>query len=182
MVNWRTIWENKGKLNTQDLVELDGFEKSCIQPQDVAGKIKKLLEITDDEIVVEVGCGAGMIAQYMTCGYLGIDYSQPLLIKMRKILGREVLNAEAIHVPLRDKSVDKIYVFSVFHYFPNLVYALSVIEELKRVARKSIFVGDLPVKSHSHDHLLYDESFFPGWRISAGFYNPDRFNACLKLS
>ena len=182
MTDWRAIWENKGRLSTQDLVELDGFEKSRVRPQDVAGRIKERLEIADDELVVEVGCGAGMVAQYMTCRYLGIDYSHPLLTKMRAILGREVLNAEAAHLPLRDKSADKIYVFSVFHYFPDLAYAGRVIGELKRVAREAIFVGDLPVKSHSREHLLYEESFFQGWQISAGFYNPDRFNACLKLS
>jgi SAM-dependent methyltransferase len=181
-MDWRAVWEKKGTLDTQDLVELDGFEKTSIQPRDVAGQIKKLLEIADDEIVVEVGCGAGMIARYMTCRYLGIDYSRPLLNKMKKILGREVLNAEAIHIPLKDKSVDKIYVFSVFHYFPNLPYAQRVVDELKRVARKGIFVGDLPIRSHSPDHLLYVESFFSGWTISSGFYNSDRFNACLKLS
>ena len=182
MTDWRTIWENKGRLDTQDLVELDGFEKSHIRPQDVAGRIKQQLEIADDELVVEVGCGAGMVAQYMTCKYVGVDYSHTLLVKMRKILGREVLNAEAARLPLRDKSADKIYVFSVFHYFPDLAYAARVVDELKRVARKSIFVGDLPIKSHSHEHLLYDESLFPGWQMSEGFYNPDRFNACLKLS
>src|SRR5262245_58331577 len=129
VMDWRTIWENKGRSNADDLVHLDGFENTHINPEQVAGKIKELLQIKDDETLLEIGCGAGMLAQYMSGHYLGIDYSQPLLLKMRRILGTDVLNAEAIHIPLKDKSVDKTYVFSVFHYFPDLTYAAKVIEE-----------------------------------------------------
>jgi SAM-dependent methyltransferase len=181
MIDWRSVWEDKGRLMTTNLLELDGFENTCIQPYDAATRIKHILEIADNDFVLEVGCGAGMIARYMTCRYLGIDYSLPLLRKMAQLLGKEVLNADASCIPLKDKSVDKIYVYSVFHYFPNTAYARSAIDELKRISRKAIVVGDLPIQSHSADHLLYQPSFFPGWEITEGFYNPDRFNAFIKL-
>ena len=51
-----------------------------------------------------------------------------------------------------------------------------------RVARKAVFIGDLPARSHSAHHRLYTREQFAGWEISDGFYNLDRFNALLRLA
>jgi len=181
VTRWSAVWERKGELDTRDLVELDGFEHTRIDAEGAALEIAALLAIEPKDRILEVGCGAGMIAQYLTCDYLGVDYAGSLTRKMRQILGRQVVRSEARHLPFRDGAFDKALLFSVCHYFPDHAYAHDAIAELRRVARKAIFVGDLPLRSHSPDHLLFEPHFFAGWEISPGFYRPERFNALKRL-
>jgi len=42
---WKKVWERKGKINTDNFIELDGFEATIINPKLVASKIIKLLDI-----------------------------------------------------------------------------------------------------------------------------------------
>lgn len=69
-------------------------------------------------------------------------------------------------------------------YFDSDEYAQQAISELKRVAKKAIFIGDLPMRSHRPEHNLYKKDDFSDWVLTDGFYDPyrkDRFNANLFL-
>lgn len=176
---WKEIWERKGILKTNNLRDLDGFEATTINPREVACQIIKILKIKKLDKVLEVGCGAGMIAQYLDCDYVGIDYSRSLVKKHKELLKYSVLAAEANALPFKDKYFDKVFVYSVFHYFPNKDYANEVLKEIKRVCAGKIFIGDLPVKSQRKEHLLFNKNDFYG-EISEGFYNKERFNFLIK--
>ena len=52
---------------------------------------------------------------------------------------------------------------------------------MKRIAKKAIFIGDLPITSHRDTHLLNTKEDFKDWKITDGYYNPCRFNVSLKL-
>ncbi|VXD21768.1 Methyltransferase type 11 [Planktothrix serta PCC 8927] len=178
--NWHEVWERKGRLETTNLKELDGFEETTIDPEWVAKQISDILEIKPDDKVLEVGCGAGMIAQYLNCDYVGIDYSKSLVQKHIQLLGHSVLQGSANNLIFKDQSFDKVFAYSVFHYFPDLDYAKTVIREMKRVAKTAIFIGDLPCKSHRAEHLLFNAEDFNDAETTPGFYNPDRFNILIK--
>ena len=180
--DWKEIWEKKGNLNTIDLKLLDGFEDTNIDSEYVARKIIKKLGIIPSDRVLEVGCGAGMIAKHISpaCNYVGIDYSKSLVKKHIKILNNSVLVAEANNIPFKDNYFDKTFSFSVFHYFPNKQYAYNVLNEIKRVTKSYIFLGDLPIRSHRKEHLLFDTNELGDGMISTGFYNKDRFNVMFK--
>ena len=180
-LDWHEIWERKGLLNTTDLKELDGYEATTIKPDEVAHKIANILDIQRTDKVLEVGCGAGMIAQYLDCDYVGVDYSKSLVKKHIQLLGNSVLQCQANNLIFKDKSFDKVFCYGVFHYFPNKVYADQVIQEMKRVAKKTmIFIGDLPFQSHRQEHLLFNPEEFADAKVTQGFYNPDRFNVLIK--
>ncbi|MFA5142287.1 MAG: 2-aminoethylphosphonate--pyruvate transaminase [Candidatus Woesearchaeota archaeon] len=177
--DWKTVWEHKGSIVTENVKELDGFESANINPLDFASRITSALDIKPNDKVLEVGCGAGMIAQHLSCKYVGVDYSKHLIDKHKMILGNEVYVAEACKLPFPDKSFDKVFCFSIFQYFPNKEYAQMAISEMKRVSKGLVFIGDLPETSHSKDHLCYSRSEFNGI-ISEGYYNPVRFNVLIN--
>jgi len=176
MEKWKKIWEQKGKIETSNLKLLDGFENTSIDEHLIARSISERLNINTRDKVLEIGCGAGMIAQFMDCNYFGVDYSHSLVKKHKQILNNNVMVSEANKLPFPDKYFEKCFAFSVFHYFPNKIYSNQVIIEMKRVTKKSLFIGDLPNSSHDSSHLLYNKIAFNGWEISRGFYNINRFN------
>lgn len=180
MSNWLEVWERKGRTDTTDLRTLDGFENTTIDPLEVARRITGILDLRQDQTVLEVGCGAGMLARHIQSIYTGVDYSPAMIGKFLALQpGKQAEVSEARKLRFADRSFDKVFAYSVFQYFPDAAYADSAIAEMRRVARHAVFIGDLPLRSHSADHRLYTQEQFAGWDISPGFYNPDRFNACL---
>jgi len=185
MISWKDIWQKKGEKTTADLVWLDGFENTSINPMDVAEKIIKILDIKPTDKVLEIGCGAGMLAQHISekCFYVGLDMTESLLKKHATSLGHYVIQSEANDIPFKDDYFDKCFSFSVFQYFPDKEYVKSVKQEMFRVTKLtreiSIFIGDLPMKSHDKNHLLFYPSEFKKWEYYEGFYTKERFNVVV---
>lgn len=182
MSYWKEVWERKGNSDTKCLEELDGYEDTTADVQAIAKHIVEELDIKETDRVLEVACGAGGLAQYIKCGeYVGVDYSTSLVKKHIELLNNSVLHGEANDLIFKDKTFDKVFCFGAFHYFPNKEYAIQAINELLRVAKEAVFIGDLPVTSHREEHLLYDKKDFEDWNITDGYYNPCRFNVSIKL-
>lgn len=182
MIDWKEIWNRKGMLNTNDLLVLNGGEHTQVKPPILASHITHILKISSTDLILEIGCGAGMIAQHLNCRYIGLDYAFSLATKHKRILGNPLCCGEANRLPFPDKTFDKVFAHSVFHYFPDHAYAEEALTEMRRVAKKAIFVGDLPIHSHRpNEHLLFIKKQFRSWEISAGFFNVDRFNAYQTL-
>jgi len=181
-MDWKKVWERKGQTKTKDLRLLDGFENTTINPKHVADEIIKALKIKEYDKVLEVGCGAGMLAQYIApkCKYVGIDFSKTSIAKHKELLGNEVYVAEANDLPFEDKKFDKAFSYSVFHYFPSYKYVGLTLEEIRRVTKGIIMIGDLPMISHDSNHLLFNINDFEGGHFSKGYYNKNRFNVVIK--
>lgn len=179
--NWKEVWDRKGNEDIDDPRILNGYRRTTINLQEVAKDIVNKLHISESDKILEVGCGAGGLAQYLKGDYVGIDYSQGLVKKHIELFNNSVLCGEANNLPFKDRSFDKVICYSVFHYFPTQEYAQQVISEMKRVAKKAIYIGDLPIKSHRDEHQLYKKENFKDWIISPGNYNEDRFNALYLI-
>ena len=81
MRHGKEIWVRKGKEEGTDLLAYDGYEATRVDMEEVARQITKRLDIKKGDKVLEVGCGAGALAQYLDCDYTGIDYSPTLVRK-----------------------------------------------------------------------------------------------------
>lgn len=183
--SWKQIWIRKGNAGKEvtDLLAYDGYEATQVDMKAVAAEITARLDIKSTDRVLEVGCGAGALAQYLDCDYVGVDYSPTLVQKHIEILHNSVLVGEAADLIFKDHSFDKVICYGVFLYFEDKEYAAQAVAELKRVAKSGILIGELPIRSHRDEHLLFTPDEFEGWAISDGFYDPyrkDRFNAVLR--
>ena len=175
---WKKMWQKKGEIVTSDVQLLDGFEDVKVPSNVLARKIMNSLSIKHTDKVLEVGCGAGMIARHVSkkCQYYGIDITESLLTKHRELLNNNVIIAEANDIPFKDNYFDKSFSYSVFHYFPDITYVWRVIEEMKRVTKGHIFIGDLPRTSKRKEHLLFTVSDFGRGIITEGYHCKERFN------
>lgn len=184
---WKSIWDKKGNSKEEDLLYLDGYEHLDydFSSVDICSKIKEMINIEDEDKVLEVGCAAGFLSQNFK-NYVGVDYSLSLLKKNKSFFDKKVINCEADNLPFEIDSFDKSFVFGVFQYFPNLKYASKVIEEMKRVTKGGIFIGDIKRDSLQKKHTNYTRKWFieRGFSISKCFYDPydrNRFNAYMEI-
>ena len=187
---WEEIWTQKGEMpgTKADIIEYDGWEKSSTSMEETANRISDFLSIKPDDRVLEIGCGAGGLGQYLNCNYIGIDFSKPLTKRCMEFFQLSAIHAEANDLPFKDAYFNKCFCWGVFLYFPSREYGNEVIAEIARVTKKSdqksIFIGDIPVTSHNERHMTYSRKQFedrgfstiPGW---ADPYRDNRFNAWM---
>lgn len=181
---WKEIWTQKGAMpgTKEDIRIYDGWEKSTADMKETAEKITRLLDIKTTDRVLEVGCGAGGVAQYLDCEYIGIDFSATLVKRCMEFFQKPAILSEANDIPFKDFYFDKCFSWGVFLYFPDWEYTRQVISEMKRVTKNGIFIGELPKESHDCKHQLYWEKQFInlGFETERGWSEPYcdvRFNA-----
>ena len=146
------------------------------------------MDIKKGDRVLEVGCGAGYLARELQeYYYIGVDYSQALVEKHRALFPEHtVFVAQASTLPFKEDLFDKVFCFGVVQYFPDKVYADIALEEMKRVAKDSIFLGDLKTKATREEHFVYpkEELEKKNFEFSECLYlasDVERFNAFLEL-
>lgn len=140
---WGYIWHQKG-LQEGGAALLNGWEHTPMNGDEVSAKIKAIMNIKSDERVLEVGCGAGYIGQHFDPNvYTGIDKSDTLISKFKDFFHDNAYVSEADNLPFEDNSFEHVFVFSIMQYFPDTEYLSRVLSELERVAKKTVFIGDL---------------------------------------
>ena len=185
--DWNAVWERKGKSESSDAYEISGFEN--FRDFDTAAAAERLVKemgIEHGDSLFEIGCGAGLLGRHLKehCHYVGSDRSPAMVRKAIELNKVSVLRCDANDLPFKDKSFDHVLAFCMFHYFPDQAYAQQTIAEMKRIARKSVCISDLPKESHDPNHLLFNEAMFAGWTLTGTLYTREheRFSALLKLS
>ncbi len=105
--------------------------------------MKKLLDTMKETFascrtILDVGTGTGRFAQYLTdSGFnvLGIDVSLAMMAKAREKRLRNLVQADAHHLPFEDKAFDGAVMIHVLHLVRDWV---QVVGEIGRVTRKVI--------------------------------------------
>ena len=186
---WKDIWDSKGNSDSEDLLYLDGYEHLDIDFNSVSicDKIIQIMDIQKGDRILEVGCGAGYLARELQkYDYIGVDYSKPLVEKHKHLFPKHAVQvAQAGSLPFEENSFDKVFCFGVVQYFPDREYADLALSEMKRVARHSIFLGDLKTRPTRKEHFVYpkDELADSGFEFSECLYlasDVERFNAFCK--
>ena len=182
---WNDIWHKKGEVNTTDLQLLSGYENTEFDPKGSWDQIKKRFSITN-ETVLEVGSGPGYIAQYIDNVYVGVEQSYPLCEKCNMLAQKPCIHGEASNLPFKDKTFDYVICVGVLQYFPDHAYTRKAISEMKRVARKGVYIGSIRYKTHDKKlekhiyngpitHLLHSPDMFPDFEKDETFYNKDEY-------
>lgn len=143
----RTVWDRLAVENPTHAVISAADEESAkkkSEPQIV--DVKKYVDT--NTILLDLGCGYGRLAKYLLptqklARYIGVDSSYEMLQIFKSRYDAEVseqstpltlLNADIHTLPLKDRSVDVVFVSAVFlHNHKSVVR--RAIEELKRVMK-----------------------------------------------
>ncbi len=187
---WENIWQKKGTVQSNDLRLLNGYEDTSFDGSKAWEKIKNVMGIENNDEILEVGCGAGYIAQNIENVYVGIDPSQSLIHKHHSILNNTVCVGHAHDLPFDDNSFDYVIVIGICAYFKDKVYTAQAISEFSRVAKKGIYIGNIRHSSegkrskHIYDgpteHLLHDMDDFPDFKSDEPLYDSQYYFCCYK--
>ena len=149
---WEHIWQKKGLVNSDDLQLLNGYEGTDFDPLQSWEKIKKQLDIDPNDEILEVGCGAGYLAQHIENNYVGIDPSQSLILKHLQILNNAVCVSRAHNLPFADNSFDTVVM-------ARALQAVKAPDELLldmlRVAREAVITFPNFAHWQNRIHLIY---------------------------
>ena len=188
--SWEHIWQKKGTVDTNDLQLLNGYEGTSFDPKQAWAKICKTMDMHDSDEILEVGCGAGFVAQHIHQKYVGIDPSESLVMKHISILQNPVCVGYAHDLPFKDNSFDYVVVIGICAYFKDKAYTQAAIQEWQRVARKGVYVGnirhaaqprrDKHIYSGPTTHLLHDQADFPEFTKSDALYDDQYYFCCFK--
>ena len=195
-LNWSEIWEKKGYEETEDLFLLNGWS-GCTQifnPCALTEKIIYTLGISDNESIIEFGCGAGLLTNILhkKYKYIGVDNSISLICKNIKITNGTVLHHDITHDTIfKTKYFDYGIINSVLEYLSSMEDVEKSIHELEKNSKRGVYIANIRYKTrteslqkHTYDgiftHLVIDKMFFStrGYTILESLYDPhERYDA-----
>ncbi|OGS22600.1 MAG: hypothetical protein A2252_03205 [Elusimicrobia bacterium RIFOXYA2_FULL_39_19] len=110
--------------------------------------IKNELALTDDETLIDIGCGTGRTSNICT-NYTGVDANEQFIKYAIKKHNKTFFAMDASRLNFKDKSFDKAVILETMHHVPNDVF-INSLNEAKRVTRKMIILAD-PIKQSKNN-------------------------------
>ncbi len=168
--DWKNIWDKKSnvdvttELSLEKLIELGGFNHQAggyISKEVYIEYASHIIQKANDwncQSVLEIGCGAGLLLNFFySQGYqtLGCDYSQGFIKIAQKLMPNARLFCQEANQKLNNVRVDLAISHSVFHYFPNQDYALSVLKSMATYLNDSglMFILDVNDLDYEKDYI-----------------------------
>ena len=195
-LEWGDIWEKKGMVDTEDLYLLNGYEGTNLDPELQTKRFIETFDMQDNSSILEVGCGAGLIASYLkNYDYIGLDKSLSLVNKHINILYNTVVNFSATDSIFKNKYFDYCICNGVLEYLNNQEELDKAIDEIERVTKHGIFIGFVRYKTrtaktdkHIYDgsftHFTIDKSYFinRGYTVIDNLFQPEeRYDVYKKF-
>ena len=128
-----------------------GYEELHKEEQEKKIKlIKKHLEISKNDLLLDVGCGTGLTTEPWDCRKIGIDPAKKLIEKAKaKNTKTEYRLAPAEDIPFEDDKFDIVISITAIQNFQDIKKGL---EEIKRVG-KNKFVLSFLKKSNKKEYI-----------------------------
>ncbi len=206
---WIKIWDNrskslKKKFFLTDLIKLNGFDNSVKDYNKISWElmVKDFLKRTKfkkNQNLLEIGCGSGAFLiicnNSVKANYYGFDYSSnqiKIAKKTLKNINFKVFDANKFDYG--NTKFDVVVAHSVFQYFPNKNYYITVLKKsFEHLKKKGILclmdLNDMNFKKKYHEtrkkmhfkknsydkrysslkHLFFDKSKLKKQLIAIGF-------------
>lgn len=168
---WKNIWNNKSVQTCStdiigSLIKANGFDTGCgdysvEQWRIMTAWIIRILDISTESKVLEVGCGSGALLYEINVQsnskIFGYDYSSSLINFANLYVKGEFKVSEAILNPFEPIKFDVVISHSVFQYFPNKNYANETIAAMSRALNPGGRIAILDLNDESHKNNYYEE-------------------------
>jgi ubiquinone/menaquinone biosynthesis C-methylase UbiE len=171
-MNWKQFWQQQGE---QENPVLQVGRKGGVLVQEdkwfaeYAAYIAEQLGLTQDDIVLDVCCGNGLLTHHLSkhCkAILGVDFSESLVQVARQHYGSSTVQfvcADATHLEdttfsegLFGQGFTKSTLCFSFQYFESVQLGLQVVKGVFKHTKGSLFVGDIPDRD---SFFVYYNSF-----------------------
>lgn len=118
-------------------------------------QLKKVLKFCKPESVLEMGVGQGrLLSQVRSDVKVGVDVAINMIKSCQKD-GSELVQADANHLPFRDKCFVLVYTCTALLHIPDNRIELAI-SEIKRVAKEYILIIE-PLPTFQHITRPYSE-------------------------
>jgi demethylmenaquinone methyltransferase/2-methoxy-6-polyprenyl-1,4-benzoquinol methylase len=130
------MWSLKKKARDYYASIASGYDE--LYGEEQLSKLKRALgriDLQKSDIVLEVGCGTGLLVNFMqekVGKIVGVDLSRQMVEKGRQRFYGEFLVCDAESLPFREGTFDKVLSFTVIQ---NLESPSKMLEEVGRVCR-----------------------------------------------
>lgn len=95
------------------------------------------IKIKESDLILDVGCGTGILYDYINCKYIGIDPS----IELLKVANKGFfINGKGEKLPFNSDTFDFVISITAIQNFDDLIKG---IKEMIRVAKKDIIISVL---------------------------------------
>lgn len=167
---WKQVWNERGNdYPTDNPMAISGFDQAfgTINNENFKFLISDLalkLEVNENDQIIEIGCGAGAITNelHKTCKNItGCDLSTGMVNRAKKLFPHiSFFTANPSQKIASESKYTKIYMHSVFQYFPDYDYAKKVILNLTEVAdsKAIILLADIMDLDTKEEYLNYRNS------------------------
>ncbi len=99
------------------------------------------VEVKEHEIILDNGCGTGLLFEYLSTTAVGLDISSSLLSKaltrIQDVDDKHLIQGDAENLPLRDHVFSRVFAITLIQNTPNTARTL---EEISRVGYRGTIV------------------------------------------
>ena len=122
------------------------------------------VEVSEREIVLDNGCGTGLLLEYLSTSAVGLDISSSLLSKalarIQDVYDKHLIQGDAENLPLRDHVFSRVFAITLIQ---NTLNPARALEEISRVGYRNTLVAVTALKK------VFSEEAFRHIIESAGF-------------
>ena len=190
MNNWDNIWLKKKKKKTDDLHVLNGFDINNINytTKDLVNYIIKICDIKKKNSILEIGAGAGRLGTYFlkqNYNYNAVEKSSSLVNKFKRLVHKDkIIQASGGNIPYDDNSYDIVFCWSVVQYLKDVSQLKNFMNEMIRVSKKTVFIGDIYEQLENIDNKKYTYKMSNLKHLSIPkkyFYDKKNINITLNI-